>query len=45
MNKTGILLSCSRVSTSVWLHLLDYSENFGEIARWDLHKDAACGFK
>ena len=40
----GILSSCSRVSTTVSLHL-DYNETQGEKARWELHNDAACCFQ
>ena len=37
-----ILASRSRVSTTVWLHHLDFKEMLGEKARWKLHEDAVC---
>ena len=39
-NKTEILPNCSRVSTILWLHHLDFNEVIGEKARWEPHKDA-----
>ena len=41
----GILPSCSCVSTTVWLHHLDFSKIPGEKARWELHKDPICCFE
>ena len=41
----GILLSCSYVSTTVWMHHMDFDETLGEKVRWKLHKDAICYFK
>ena len=38
----GNFLSCSCVSTTVWLHHRDSNKIFGEKARWALHKNAAC---
>ena len=35
-----ILLSCSHISTTAWLHHLDFNE-----IEWELHKDALCYFK
>ena len=40
-----ILLSCSHVSTIVWLQHLDFNRVPGEKARWELHKDAVCCFE
>ena len=36
----GFLPSCSSVSTTVWLHYLDFNKMFGEKARCELQKDA-----
>ena len=36
----GILLSVSCVSTTVWLHHLDFNEALPKKARWELHKEA-----
>ena len=35
-NKSGIILSCSRVSTTVWSHDLEFNETVGGKARWEL---------
>ena len=40
-NKMGILPRCSHVSTTVWLHHLDFNEMIGEKVRWKLYKDVA----
>ena len=40
----GILSSCNHVSTTVWLHHLDFNKTLGEKARWKLLKDTACCF-
>ena len=32
----------NHVSTTVWLHHLNFNETPGEVARWKLHKTAAC---
>ena len=39
-----ILPSSSHVSTTVWLHYLDYNEMLGK-AKWELHNDVAYCFK
>ena len=31
---------CSRVSTILWLHHMDFDETLVEKVRWELHKDA-----
>ena len=41
----GILLSCSYVSTTVWLHHLDFKEMLRKKDRLELHKDAVCCFE
>ena len=42
----GILPSCRHVSTTVWLHHLDFNEMFGDKkARWEVHKGAECCFE
>ena len=38
----GILPTCSRVSTTVWLHHLKLN---GEKVCWELHKNAECCFE
>ena len=42
-NKTGLLLSCGRVITTV-LHHKDANEKVWEKNRWKLHKNAMCCF-
>ena len=44
-NKTGFLLSCSHVSTIVWLNHLNPNEMLGEKARCELHKNVKYRFK
>ena len=41
----GILPSCSRVSTSVCLHHLDFDQTLEEIASWELLKGAESYFE
>ena len=43
--KTGILQSCSHVSTIVWLHSQNFCKKLGEKAKWELHKNAALCFE
>ena len=42
---TGILPSCSLVSTIIWLHNQDSTDSLGEKDRWELHKNAVCCFE
>ena len=41
----GIFLSCSHVSTTVWLQLLDFDGTLGKKARLDIRKDTVYCFK
>ena len=41
----GDFASCCRVSTTIWLHHLDFNKRFGERTRRKLHKDAASCFE
>ena len=41
----GILLSCSHVSTTVWLHHLDSNKMPEVKACWELHKTVVCCFE
>ena len=36
--------SCSFVSTTVWLHHINFNETHREKDRWELHRDVACCF-
>ena len=40
--KKDILPGINHISTTVWLHFMDFIEMLGEKAIWELHKDAAC---
>ena len=44
-NKTGILQSSDCISTTVWLHLLDFNKTPGEKVRWEQYKNVACCFE
>ena len=44
-NKMRILLSCSCVSTTIWLHYLNSNKTLGEKASSKPHKDGACCFE
>ena len=44
LNETGIL-SCSHISTTVWLHHLDFNEMLSDKVRLELCYDAACFFE
>ena len=45
LDKTGILLSCSCVSTIVWQHHFDFNEASGEKAWWEPHKNVVCCYE
>ena len=40
-----IVPSWNHVSTTVWLHHLDFKKVLGEIEIWELHKAARCSFE
>ena len=44
-NKMIILLSCSCVITTVWLHHSDFNVMPTGKSRWEIHKDVACCFE
>ena len=41
----GFLPSCNCVGTTVWMHHMNANKMRGEKTRWDIHKNAICGFE
>ena len=41
----GFLPSYCRISTTEWLHKVDFNQTSGKKATGDLHKDAVCCFE
>ena len=44
-NITRILLSCSHVRTTMWIHYQDSNETNGEKVTWKLYKNVVCCFE